>query len=128
MHEVVNKILNEILSGADAYKYVAVLVIAYPVMLAWLLFKASNRKPDSKTGVVSKFSWGYALSNNMPVVIYTSIFMNVFALWATSNFPAYKAIVLGIAIGLLSTSLGAISEWAHKALVKKVRGWISKMN
>lgn len=128
MNEIINKILNEVLSGADAYKYVAVLLISYPVMLAWLLFKAINRNPDPNTGEITKFRWSYAIKHNLAVVIYTSIFLNVLAIWATANYPTSKAIVLGIIIGLLSTSLGVLFELLHKELVKKVKGIISKIN
>lgn len=127
MKEIVNKILNEILSGADGFRYVAVLIIAYPVMVAWLLYKAVNRNPDPKTGELSKFSLWYAIRHNLPVVIYTSIFINVSAIWATSNFPTYKAITLGIALGILSTSLGIIFDKLHTQLFKKTTSTIEKI-
>ena len=127
MNEAINKILVEILSGANAYKYLAVLIIGAPVMFAWLLFKAVNRNPDPKTGEVSKFSWRYAIRHNLAIVVYTAIFMNVLALWATSNYPGSKAIVLGMVIGLLSTSLGALAELGQKLLVKKAKALITKI-
>lgn len=127
MNEIINKILDELLSGADGYKYSAVLIAGYPVMFAWLLYKATNRSPDPKTGQVSKFSWWYAIRHNLAVFIYTSIFLNVFALWATSNYPTSKAIVLGIAIGLLSTSLGALAELLQKVLLKRAKVLIAKI-
>jgi len=127
MKEIINKILNEILSGADGFRYAAILIIAYPVMFAWFLYKAANRNPDPKTGELSKFSFWYAIKHNLPMVIYTSIFINVSALWATSNFPTYKAITLGILIGVLSTSMGALFEKLHNQIFKKASENIEKI-
>lgn len=127
MKDFIDKVLNEILSGADGAKYLAVLILGYPVMYAWLLFKARNRNADPKTGDITKFNLWYSIKHNAGVVIYTSIFLNVSALWVTANFPTYKAITLGIVMGIMSTVLGVIFEKIHNAIFKKVGAEIDKI-
>lgn len=128
MKHFINKVLDEILSGANATTWVAVLLIAYPVCGAWLLYKSTKRKPNPETKEVSKFSFWYMIKDNLPVIIYTTIFMNVFALWTVQNFPAYKVLTLGIVIGLLSTGLGVLVEKVHDNLFNKAKKQIDNIN
>lgn len=100
---------------------------AYLTSTAMLLWRVAKRKPD-ENGVISEFSFKYLLKDRGAFILATGIFIFIGTVVVMKYFPKLDRIIVGVAIGVASSSLGKLFELAGNAISKRGKTEIGRIN
>jgi len=100
---------------------------AYLTSSAMLLWKIATRKPD-ENGVVSEFSFKYLIKDRGAFILSTGIFIFIGTVIVMKYFPKLDRVLIGVLVGVVSSSLGKLFEMLGNAVSKRGKTEIDRIN